>query len=74
MEMMNKTGVHFVLHLLPQSLVSQPGSAVTTSGKSGEMVLDVPAIRTQLRGMQLLPAVRYYRQGMRASEARLVVF
>ena len=62
MEMMNKTGVHFVLHLLPQSLVSQPGSAVTA--KSGEMVLDVPAIRTQLRGMQLLPAVRYYRQGM----------
>ena len=37
MEMMNKTGVHFVLHLLPQSLVSLPGSAVTAAGKSGEI-------------------------------------
>lgn len=61
MEMMNKTGVHFVLHLLPQSVPSQSSAA---AGNNGEMVLDVPVIRTQLRGMQLLPAVRYYRQGM----------
>lgn len=55
MEMINKTGVHFVFHLLPQS--------VPSSNASGDMVLDVPSIRTQIRGIQLLPAIRYYRQG-----------
>ncbi|KAF6019499.1 hypothetical protein EB796_022191 [Bugula neritina] len=62
LDKISKMAVHFVIHLVPNSQDRQR-SHIGTAPLTGDMVLDVPYIRLQIRGMQLLPAVRFHRQG-----------
>lgn len=58
LDSISKTGLHFVSHIVPDSKIS------TDITQSADMVLDVPCLRNQIRALQTLPAIRYFRQGL----------
>ncbi|XP_067938271.1 unconventional myosin-XVIIIa-like isoform X2 [Watersipora subatra] len=50
---LSNTGIHFINHLLANEQRESPVAGV----------LNVPYVRVQIRALQLLPAIRFYRQG-----------
>ena len=72
-ELLRRTSVHFVHCLLPQhnaGLCDLRQSSITASdgGKAAssthdDVMLNVPLVRAQVRGAQLVDAVRLHRQG-----------
>jgi myosin-18 len=63
MEMLRKTQPHFVFCFLPQQ---NAGLAELRDKVSVEdQQVSVPLLRSQLRGFEILDALRLHRQGMR---------
>jgi len=72
MELLHRTSIHFVHCILPQhnaglcdlkvSLASS--SADAKSASRDDVMLNVPLVRAQIRGAQLVDALRIHRQGM----------
>ena len=73
MELLRRTTIHFVHCVLPQhnaGLCDLKISATQSAGdvKTGtrdDVMLNVPLVRAQIRGAQLVDAVRLHRQGRR---------
>ena len=68
MEVLRRTTVHFVHCILPQhnaGLCDLKTSATADSKTSSrdDIMLNVPLVRAQIRGAQLVDAVRIHRQG-----------
>jgi len=72
MDLLHRTTIHFVHCILPQhnaglcdlkmSLTQSAGDAKASS--RDDVMLHVPLVRSQIRGAQLVDAVRLHRQGM----------
>ena len=77
MELLRRTTIHFVHCILPQhnaglcdlktSMMPMAGEVKTSS--HDDVMLNVPLVRAQVRGAQLLDAVRLHRQGDRYAVA-----
>lgn len=72
MDTLRRTNMHFVHCLLPQTtagLSDLRGSAPATTSKSDadDYMLNVPLVRLQVRGSELLDAVRLHRHGERVT-------
>ena len=78
MEVLRRTTVHFVHCVLPQhnaglcdlktSSATSSATSSTADGKTtsrDDIMLNVPLVRAQVRGAQLVDAVRLHRQGSR---------
>ncbi|KAL8610894.1 hypothetical protein ACOMHN_056749 [Nucella lapillus] len=61
METLRKTQPHFVFCFLPQQAAGL--CEVKVTGAEGDAQLNVPLLRSQLRGFEILDALRLHRQG-----------
>ena len=66
-ETLRRTCVHFVHCLLPQNFAGlcdlKSGQRLSLKSSDDDVILNVPLLRSQIRGHQLIEAVRIYRQG-----------
>ena len=71
-ETLRRTRIHFVHCLLPQNFAGlcdlKGGQRSSQKSSDDDVVLNVPLLRSQLRGHQLIEAVRIYRQGRQICE------
>ena len=71
MEMLRRTTIHFVHCVLPQHnaglcdlrMSLTPAAGDSKIGSRDDVMLNVPLVRAQIRGAQLVDAVRLHRQG-----------
>ena len=66
---MRRTKMHFVQCVLPQHNAGlcdlrQSMHAPNKTSSSEDIMLNVPLVRQQVRGMELIDAIRIHRQGM----------
>jgi len=70
-EMLRRTTIHFVHCVLPQHnaglcdlrMSLTPAAGDSKIGSRDDVMLNVPLVRAQIRGAQLVDAVRLHRQG-----------
>ena len=67
-EMIRRTKMHFVQCLLPQHNgglcdLRQTVNAPNKTSSSEDIMLNVPLVRQQIRGMELIDAIRIHRLG-----------
>jgi len=71
-ELLRRTSIHFVHCILPQHNAGlcdlrQSAAVATGDGKTSshdDVMLNVPLVRAQIRGAQLVDSVRLHRQGI----------
>ena len=71
MELLRRTTIHFVHCLLPQhnaglcdlKMSTTPSVGDGKTSSHDDVMLNVPLVRAQIRGAQLVDAVRLHRQG-----------
>jgi len=65
-ETLRKTKCHFIHCLLPQAnagLCELRNAADTTADRPDDILMNVPLVRSQFRGNEILESVRIHRQG-----------